>query len=45
MNTVFVGGSRHVSRLPVLAKERLDNIVSSGFNVIVGDATGVDKAV
>lgn len=45
MNTVFVGGSRHVSRLPVLAKERLDNIVSSGFHVIVGDANGADKAV
>lgn len=45
MNTVFVGGSRHVSRLPVQIKERLSNIVSSGHKVIVGDAAGADKAV
>lgn len=45
MNTVFVGGSRRVSRLPSLARERLDNIVASGFPIIVGDANGADKAV
>ena len=45
MNTVFIGGSRHVSRLPALAKERLDNIVKSGFHIVVGDANGADKAV
>jgi len=45
VNTVFVGGSRHVSRLPTPAKERLDNIVKSGFHVVVGDANGADKAV
>ena len=45
MNTVFVGGSRHVSRLPAPALERLGNVVSSGFPVVVGDANGADKAV
>jgi probable addiction module antidote protein len=45
MNTVFIGGSRHVSRLPAPAKERLDNIVKSGFHIVVGDANGADKAV
>jgi probable addiction module antidote protein len=45
MNTVFIGGSRHISRLPVLVKERLNNIVNSGHHVIVGDANGADKAV
>jgi probable addiction module antidote protein len=45
MNTVFVGGSRHVSRLPVEVKERLKNVVSRGHKVIVGDASGADKAV
>jgi len=45
MNTVFIGGSRHVSRLPAPAKERLDNIVNSGFHIVVGDANGADKAV
>jgi len=45
MRTVFVGGSRHVTRLTPEVKERLDNIVGSGFLVIVGDAAGADKAV
>ena len=45
MNTIFVGGSRHISRLPPQAKERLSNIVRSNQHVIVGDANGVDKAV
>lgn len=45
MNTVFIGGSRHVSRLPPQAKERLNNVMKSGHRVIVGDANGADKAV
>ena len=45
MNTIFVGGSRHVSRLPPEVKQRLDNVVASGHRVIVGDANGADKAV
>jgi probable addiction module antidote protein len=45
MNTVFIGGSRHVSRLPTEVKKRLDNVVASGHQVIVGDANGADKAV
>lgn len=45
MSTIFVGGSRHVTRLPELAKERLDNAIASGFSIIVGDANGADKAI
>ena len=45
MNTIFIGGSRHISRLSAEVKERLDNIVASGHQVIVGDANGADKAV
>jgi adenine-specific DNA-methyltransferase len=45
MNTVFIGGSRQVSRLPPQAKERLNNVMQSGHRVIVGDANGADKAV
>ena len=37
MTTVFVGGSRHVSRLPAQATERLNNLIRSGHHVIVGD--------
>ena len=42
--TVFIGGSRFVSRLPAEVKLRLDNIVESGHRVVVGDANGADKA-
>jgi probable addiction module antidote protein len=45
MNTVFIGGSRHVSRLSAQVKERLNNVIGSGHHVIVGDANGADKAV
>jgi len=45
LNTIFIGGSRHVSRLPSEVKKRLDNVVASGHSVIVGDANGADKAV
>jgi len=45
MNKVFVGGSRHVSRLSSQVQERLQNITSSGAHIIVGDANGADKAV
>jgi probable addiction module antidote protein len=45
LNTIFIGGSRHVSRLPSEVKKRLDNVVTSGHRVIVGDANGADKAV
>ncbi|KMN48963.1 hypothetical protein VL04_03530 [Chromobacterium violaceum] len=45
MSTVFIGGSRHVSRLPIEVKKRLDNVINNNHRVIVGDANGVDKAV
>lgn len=44
MSTVFIGGSRRISRLPEQVQERLHNITRSGAHVIVGDATGADKA-
>lgn len=45
MNTVFIGGSRHVSRLSNEARERLNTIIDKGFRIVVGDANGADKAV
>ena len=44
MTTVFIGGSRHVSRLPADAKKRLDTMMEKDLRVIVGDANGADKA-
>jgi len=45
MHSVFVAGSRAVSKLNTQVKERLDNIVRQNFTVLVGDANGADKAV
>jgi len=45
MQSVFVAGSRALSRLNAQVKDRLDNIVKQNFTVLVGDANGVDKAV
>lgn len=44
MSTVFVGGSRHITRLPEEAKQRLQNIIAQDMDVVVGDANGADKA-
>jgi probable addiction module antidote protein len=45
VNTVFIGGSRNISRLSSQAQERLSNVVDVKARVIVGDANGADKAV
>ena len=45
MHSVFVAGSRALSKLNDQVKERLDNILRKDFNVLVGDANGADKAV
>lgn len=44
-STVFVAGSRQISRLPAEVKARLDTIIEKGFQILVGDANGADKAV
>lgn len=44
MESVFVGGSRKLSRLHKDVRARLDNIISKGFRVLVGDANGADRA-
>ena len=45
MTTVFISGSRHLSRLNQEVKSRLENVISQHFAVVVGDANGADKAV
>jgi hypothetical protein len=44
-STVFVAGSRQISRLPAEVKTRLDTMVEKGFQILVGDANGPVKAV
>ena len=45
MIRVFIGGSRHISRLPEQARVRLQNVMERRHSVLAGDANGVDKAV
>ncbi len=45
MTKVFFGGSRKVGRLNKEMKERADNIISSGYKILLGDANGADRAM
>lgn len=45
MTTVFVGGSRHVSRLNAEVAKRIDNMIAQDLDIVVGDANGADRAV
>src|SRR5882672_8041456 len=45
MVSVFIAGSRAVSRLNSEVTDRLDNIMRQEFRVLIGDANGADKAV
>lgn len=45
MKTVFVSGSRAIGRLNEEVRNRLRNIMRQSFQVVLGDANGVDKAV
>lgn len=45
MSSVFIGGSRKVSRLNDLIRDRLQNIINKEFHILIGDANGSDKAI
>jgi hypothetical protein len=45
MTTVFIAGSMNIKHLHAQVKERIDNIVASGFSVVVGDADGADASI
>lgn len=45
MTKVFLGGSRHVSRLNDDVRARIDNMIQKGLPIILGDANGADKAL
>ncbi len=45
MTKVFFGGSRKLSQLNSAIKERADNIIGKGFEVLIGDADGADKTM
>lgn len=45
MPTVMIGGSLGIRVLSLAVCRRLDTIMGNGFDVVVGDAPGVDLAV
>jgi hypothetical protein len=42
---VFIGGSRAVSRLNSIIRDKLDDLINRQCMIFVGDANGADKAV
>lgn len=45
MSVIFIGGSRRLSRLNAVIRNRLDNIIERNHSVLIGDANGGDRAV
>ena len=45
MATVFLSGSRKISRLNDLIRDRIKKMTAQGFRIVVGDANGADKAL
>lgn len=45
MTIVMISGSRSVSELPSPAVDSLNKIMDLGFDVLVGDCSGIDKLV
>jgi hypothetical protein len=45
MTKVFIGGSRTVSRLNSIIREKLDDLINRQCAIFIGDANGADKAV
>ncbi len=45
MTTVFIGGSRSLTRLNDTIQTRVDNIIRQQFTVVLGDANGADKVM
>ena len=45
MTTVFLSGSRHLSRINDKIRGRLENMTTGGLHIIVGDANGADKVM
>lgn len=45
MHKVFISGSMSIKSLDENVQARINNIVDSGYQVIVGDASGVDSSI
>jgi hypothetical protein len=45
MTRVFIGGSREIKNLSEAVMARLENLIVNGHQVLLGDASGVDRLV
>ena len=45
MTKVFIAGSRHLWQLNEMVRNRILNVINKKYQVFVGDANGIDKAV
>lgn len=45
MAIVMISGSRSVNKLPQNAIDSLNKIIDLGFDIVVGDCSGVDKLI
>jgi hypothetical protein len=45
VTSVFIGGSRAISKLNEPLREKLDDFIQRGCTIFIGDANGADKAV
>lgn len=45
MTTVFLSGSRKISRINDMIRDRVRKIMDQDFKIILGDANGADKAL
>ncbi len=45
MTTVFIAGSMNIKHLDRKVKERIDKIIDSNYDVVVGDADGADTSI
>jgi hypothetical protein len=43
MTSVFIGGSRRISRMNGEVARRLDNVIQNQLRVLIGDANGFDR--
>ena len=42
MTAVFIAGSISIKHIVDEVKVRIDNMINSGFDILIGDANGVD---
>ena len=44
-DTVFLSGSRKITRLNDAIRTRIKNMVDAGMNIVIGDASGADRVM